>query len=79
MFHAAWGILLERKSAAVLDSELIAVSVGDTEDKDSACNAGDLSSIPGVGKIPWRREQLPTPVFLPGEFYEQRSLAGYSP
>jgi len=24
----------------------------------------------------WRREWLPTPVFLPGEFYEQRSLAG---
>ena len=34
---------------------------------------------PEVGKIPWRREQLPTPVFLPGDFYGQRSLAGYSP
>ena len=22
-----------------------------------------------VGKIPWRRERLPTPVFWPGEFY----------
>ena len=32
-----------------------------------------------VGKIPWRREWLPTPVFLPGEFHGQRSLAGYSP
>ena len=30
---------------------------------------------PWVGKIPWRREWLPTPVFLPG----QRSLVGYSP
>ena len=29
--------------------------------------------------IPWRREWLPTPVFLPGEFHEQRSLAGYIP
>ena len=27
----------------------------------------------------WRRERLPTPVFLPGEFQGQRSLAGYSP
>ena len=27
---------------------------------------------PWVGKIPWRREQLPTPVFLPGEFHGQR-------
>ena len=26
-----------------------------------------------------RRAWLPTPVFLPGEFHEQRSLMGYSP
>ena len=30
-------------------------------------------------KIPWRREWLPTAVFLPGESHGQRSLAGYSP
>ena len=24
---------------------------------------------PWVGKIPWRRERLPTPVFSPGEFH----------
>ena len=34
---------------------------------------------PWVGKIPRRREWQPTPVFLPGEFHGQRSLAGYSP
>ena len=33
---------------------------------------------PWVGKIPWRRAWQPTPVFLPGEFHGQRSLAGYS-
>ena len=32
-----------------------------------------------VGKIPWRREWQPTPVFLPEEFHGQRRLAGYSP
>ena len=32
-----------------------------------------------VGKIPWRMEWLPTPVFLPTEFDGQRSLEGYSP
>ena len=31
---------------------------------------------PRVGKIPWRMEWLLTPVFLPGEFHGQRSLAG---
>ena len=30
------------------------------------------------GKIPWRREWLPTPVFLSGKSHAQRSLAGYS-
>ena len=31
---------------------------------------------PWMQKIPWRRERQPTPVFLPGEFQGQRSLAG---
>ena len=39
---------------------------GSSADKESACNAGDPSSI-WIGKIPWRREWLPTPVFWPGE------------
>ena len=34
---------------------------------------------PWIGKIPWRRERLPTLVFLPGEFHGQRSQAGYCP
>jgi len=33
---------------------------------------------PWVRKIPWRREWLPTPGFLPGEFHGQRNLVGYS-
>jgi len=32
---------------------------------------------PWVGKIPWRRKWLPTPVFLLREFHGQRTLAGY--
>ena len=81
-------------------------------DRESACNAGDPSSSPGlrrsagggigyplqyswaslaaqlvknppamwetwVGKIPWRRERLPTPVFWPGEFHGLCSLWGH--
>ena len=34
---------------------------------------------PWVRKIPWRREWLPTPIFLPGKPDRQRRLAGYSP
>ena len=29
---------------------------GGSEVKASACKAGDLGSIPGSGKIPWRRK-----------------------
>ena len=47
--------------------------------KNLSASAGDAGSIPAwVGKIPWRRVWLPTPVFLPGEFYGQR-LADSSP
>ena len=38
-----------------------------------------LGFHPWVGKIPWRREWQPIPVFLPGKFHGQRSLAGYRP
>ena len=38
---------------------------GGVDGKVSACNAGDLVSIPGL--IPWRRAWQPTPVFLPEE------------
>ena len=35
--------------------------------KESTRNVGDLGLIPGLGRCPWRRERLPTPVFCPGE------------
>ena len=34
---------------------------------------------PWVEEIPWRKEWLPTPLFLFGESHGQRSLVGYSP
>ena len=54
----------------------------DKKKKNLPANAGsirDAALIPFVGKIPWSRKWQPTPVFLPGEFHGQRSLAGYSP
>ena len=45
----------------------------------SACNAGDLGSIPGWGRSSREENGKPTPVFLPGESYGLRSLVGYSP
>ena len=40
----------------------------------NAGDTGDLGLIPAFGKIPWMRKLLPTPVFLPGRFHEQKSL-----
>ena len=48
-------------------------------DKESACQCKRYVFDPCVGKIPWRRQWQPTPVFLPGESHGRRSLVGYSP
>ena len=47
--------------------------------EESACECRRCRFDPWVRKIPRRRKWQPTPVFLPGKFLEQRSLAGYSP
>ena len=52
---------------------------GGSDGKYSACNAGGPRFDPGVRKIPWRREWLPTPLLLPGDFHGQRRLSGYKP
>ena len=49
---------------------------GGSAGKESACNVGDLGFETWVGKIPWRREQLPTPVFWSGEFHGLYSPCG---
>ena len=52
---------------------------GDSDSKEYACKCRRRGFYSWVGKISWRREWLPTPVFLPGECCGQRSLAAYSP
>ena len=37
---------------------------GGSAGKESACNTGDPGSIPGLGRSPWRRDRVPTPVFV---------------
>ena len=57
----------------------ILVFPGASDGKESSCNAGDLGFDPWIGKIAWRRQWQPTPVFLPGESHGQGSLVSYSP
>ena len=42
---------------------------GGSDGKESACNAGDLGSISGLGRSSGEKERLPTPIFWPGEFH----------
>ena len=39
----------------------------------------NLTTVQWAWKIPWRRNQQPSPVFLPGESHGRGSLVGYSP
>ena len=52
---------------------------GGSDGKETALNAGDLGSIPGLGKSSGEGNGYPTPVFLPGEFHGPKSPMGYSP
>ena len=49
--------------------------------KNLPANVGDERHrfSPWVRKVPWSGKWQPAPVFLPGKFYAQKSLAGYSP
>ena len=47
--------------------------------KNLPANAGDMDSVPALGRSPDERNDNPLPVFLPGESHGQRSLTGYSP
>jgi len=49
---------------------------GGSDGKASACNAGDLGLISGLGRSPGEGNGNP---LLPGKFHGQRSLVGYSP
>ena len=50
---------------------------GSSDGKESACNAGDPGSTPGLGRPPGGEND--NPVFLLAESNGQRSLAGCSP
>ena len=66
-FHGSLSV--DTREIFAHDLDPVYVHACDSAGKESACNAGDLGSIPGLGRFPWRREQLLTPVFWPGEFH----------
>ena len=52
---------------------------GGSDGKESACSSGDPSSFPGLERSLGEGNGYPHPVFWPGNFHRQRSLADYSP
>ena len=42
---------------------------GGSDGRESACSAGDLGSVPGLGRSPGEGNRLATPVFWPGGFH----------
>ena len=52
---------------------------GDSDDKESACRAGDLGSIPGLQRFPGGRYGNPLQYSYLEDLHGQRSLVGYSP
>ena len=50
-----------------------------SDGKESACNAGDLGSIPGLGRFPGGGHDNPLQYSFLEDPHGQRSLAGYSP
>ena len=105
VFSDSLGVIYGLSVVHCLSSSSARVGFPDSSvSKESTCNAGDLSSIPGsgrsagegigyplqyswaslvaqlvknppamretwVGKNPWRKERILTPVFWPGEFH----------
>ena len=66
----------------ILESSWLTELLGSSAGKESTCQCRRCKRCgfnPWVRMIPWRRKWQPTPVFLPGKFHRQRSLAGYSP
>ena len=71
---------VEKKGSLVhcwWECKLVQPSKFGSNDKDSACNSGDLGSIPGLGRFPGEGKGLPIPVFWPGEFLGLCSPWGY--
>ena len=53
--------------------------LGGSDGKESACNEGDLGSIPGLGRSPGEGHSNPLQYSCLENPHGQRSLVGYSP
>ena len=73
--YSPWG----RRVKNDYHTQYLAGFPGGASGKEPDCQCRRLQFDSWVGKIVWRKEWQPAPVFWPGESHGQRSLTGYSP
>ena len=54
-------------------------TLGSSDGKEFACNAGDLGPIPGLGRSPGEGNATHSSYFCLENLHGQKSLASYSP
>ena len=64
---------------SLLSLDILMGFPGGSDGKESACNVGDLGSIPGLGRSPGGGHGNPLQYSRLENLHGQRSLAGYSP
>ena len=64
---------------SLLSLDILMGFPGGSDGKESACNVGDLGSIPGLGRSPGGGHGNPLQYSHLENLHGQRSLAGYSP
>ena len=69
----------EHQSAFLVNRHCLDAGTGGSDGKESACNAGDLGLIPGLGRSPGGRHGNPLQNSCLENPHGQRSLVGYSP
>ena len=69
----------EHQSAFLANRHCLDAGKGGSDGKESACNAGDLGSIPGLGRSPGGKHGNPLQNSCLENPHGQRSLVGYSP
>ena len=71
--------LLRGREIREFGMDIYTLLYGGSDDKQSACNAGDLHSIPGLGRSPEERNGNPLQYSCLENPHGQRTLSGYSP
>ena len=77
--HAVWLGIRHLSKLSCTTQPLLKPSIGGSNGKEFTCHAGDLGSIPGLGRSPGGKHDNTLQYFFLENPHGQRSLASYSP